>query len=67
MSATDKARNKVQRARGKVKEAVGRITGDRITERRGRADQRKSNLKDAGEKIKDAVRPSNHPRNQPRT
>lgn len=56
MGAEDKARNKVQNLGGKAKEAAGRLTGDRDTEDRGRADQAKSNLKDAGEKIKDAFK-----------
>jgi len=57
MSGSDKARNKVQRLKGAVKEVVGRATGDVALERQGRQDQRESHLKDAGEKIKDAVRP----------
>jgi uncharacterized protein YjbJ (UPF0337 family) len=57
MSGSDKARNKAQRLKGAVKEVVGRATGDVALERQGRQDQRESHLKDAGEKIKDAVRP----------
>lgn len=57
MSGSDKARNKAQRLKGAVKEVVGRATGDVALERLGRQDQRESHLKDAGEKIKDAVRP----------
>lgn len=56
MGAVDKARNKVDDLGGKAKEALGRVTGDRETESRGRADQAKSSLKDAGEKIKDAFK-----------
>jgi uncharacterized protein YjbJ (UPF0337 family) len=56
MGAEDKARNKAEDLGGKAKEAVGRVTGDRETEDRGRADQAKSSLKDAGEKIKDAFK-----------
>ena len=56
MSATDKAKNKAQELGGKAKEAVGRVTGDRSTEIRGTDDQTKSQLKGAGEKIKDAFR-----------
>ena len=58
MSASDKARNKALRVSGAAKEAVGHVIGDRELEARGRADQRRSHLKDAGEKIKDAFRPS---------
>jgi len=56
MGADDKARNKIEDVGGKAKEAVGRVTGDRETENEGRADQAKSSLKDAGEKIKDAFK-----------
>lgn len=56
MGAVDKARNKVDDLGGKAKEVLGRVTGDRETESRGRADQAKSSLKDAGEKIKDAFK-----------
>ena len=56
MSGTDKAKNKAQEVAGKAKEAVGRATGDRDTEARGKGDQSKANLKDAGEKVKDAFR-----------
>ena len=56
MGADDKARNKIDDLGGKAKEAVGRVTGDRETENEGRADQAKSSLKDAGEKIKDAFK-----------
>ncbi len=56
MSATDKARNKVEKLRGQAKEALGRATGDANLEDQGVADQAKSDLKDAGEKVKDALR-----------
>jgi uncharacterized protein YjbJ (UPF0337 family) len=56
MSATDKAKNKVDDIAGKAKEAVGNITGDARTRDEGRADQAKSSLKDAGEKVKDAFK-----------
>ena len=56
MSATDKAKNKVEDLTGKAKEAVGNVTGDKQTRDEGRADQAKSSLKDAGEKVKDAFK-----------
>lgn len=56
MSGTDKARNKKQNVKGKAKEATGKVTGDRDTELKGKGDQVKSDLKDAGEKAKDAFR-----------
>ena len=54
MSAEDKAKNKIDEVGGKVKEAIGKVTGDESTENEGKLDQVKANLKDAGEKIKDA-------------
>jgi uncharacterized protein YjbJ (UPF0337 family) len=56
VSATDKAKNKAQELGGKAKEALGNVTGDARTRDEGKGDQAKSNLKDAGEKIKDASR-----------
>jgi uncharacterized protein YjbJ (UPF0337 family) len=56
MSGTDKAKNKAQDVKGKAKEAVGNITGDKGSRDEGRSDQAKSNVKDAGEKIKDAFK-----------
>ena len=56
MSATDKAKNKAEQLGGKAKEAVGKVTGDKNTENEGKGDQVKSNLKDAGEKVKDAFK-----------
>jgi uncharacterized protein YjbJ (UPF0337 family) len=56
MGATDKARNKLQKLGGRAKETIGRATGDRNLENRGIGERVKSDLKDAGEKIKDAFR-----------
>ena len=56
MSAEDKAKNKLDELGGKAKEAVGKVTGDKSTEHAGKRDQTKSNLKDAGEKVKDAFK-----------
>lgn len=56
MSALDKAKNKIEDIGGKGKEAVGSATGDKSTENEGKADQVKANLKDAGEKVKDAFK-----------
>jgi uncharacterized protein YjbJ (UPF0337 family) len=57
MAGTDKARNKAQKAKGKVKEVIGRATNDPGLETQGKEDQRTADLKDAGEKVKDALRP----------
>jgi uncharacterized protein YjbJ (UPF0337 family) len=56
MSATDKAKNAIDDVAGKAKEAFGKATGDRSTEAEGKGDQAKSDLKDAGEKVKDAFK-----------
>ncbi|MGJ6122494.1 CsbD family protein [Mycolicibacterium fluoranthenivorans] len=56
MSGTDKAKNKLEELGGKAKEAIGKVTGDTSTENEGRRDQTRANLKDAGEKIKDAFK-----------
>ena len=56
MSGVDKAKNAVDDVAGKAKEALGKTTGDRSTENEGRKDQAKSDLKDAGEKVKDAFK-----------
>jgi uncharacterized protein YjbJ (UPF0337 family) len=56
MSAVDKAKNKVENLGGHAKEAVGDATGDQDTKNEGKVDQVKSNLKDAGEKVKDAFK-----------
>jgi uncharacterized protein YjbJ (UPF0337 family) len=62
MSGADKARNKLQQVRGKVKAATGRVINDPGLEAQGRADQRTAHLKDAGEKVKDVFRPRRHRR-----
>jgi uncharacterized protein YjbJ (UPF0337 family) len=54
MSATDKIKNKGQATSGKVKKAAGNATGDNKLKAKGRAEQAKGNLKQAGEKVKDA-------------
>jgi uncharacterized protein YjbJ (UPF0337 family) len=56
MSALDKAKNATQDAGGKAKEALGNATGDHSTEAEGKGDQAKSDLKGAGEKVKDAFK-----------
>jgi uncharacterized protein YjbJ (UPF0337 family) len=56
MAATNRAKNDLQRAKGKTKEAVGEATGNRRLERRGKVDQAKGKAKNTGEKLKDTVR-----------
>ena len=56
MGMDDKIDNKAEEAAGKVKEGVGKATDDEQLEAEGKGDQASSNLKQAGEKIKDVFR-----------
>ncbi len=56
MSLSDKVNNKIEDATGKAKESVGNATGDDELKNQGKGDQSKSDLKDAGEKVKDAFK-----------
>jgi len=56
MGQDDKTANKVEEIGGQAKEKVGSVTGDEALERQGERDQSKANLKQAGEKVKDAFR-----------
>jgi uncharacterized protein YjbJ (UPF0337 family) len=56
MSAEDKVNNTAETAKGKAKEGIGKATGNESLEAKGHADQAKGDLKQAGEKVKDAVK-----------
>ena len=56
VSATNKAKDKAQAAKGKVKKGTGKALGDPVLEGKGKAEQAKGNLKQAGEKVKDAAK-----------
>jgi uncharacterized protein YjbJ (UPF0337 family) len=56
MSTVDKAKNAVEDAAGKAKEGIGKVSGDKSTENEGKGDQAKADLKNAGEKVKDAFK-----------
>lgn len=56
MATEDKAANKVKEVKGKVKETIGKETDNDDLAAEGRADQTKGDLKQAGEKIKDAFK-----------
>lgn len=56
MGWEDKLENKTQEARGETKEHLGKATGDEQLEAEGNADKTKGNLKQAGEKVKDAFK-----------
>ncbi len=56
MSATDTAKDTAQEVAGKIKEKAGQASNDDDLEARGRAERAKGDLKQAGEKIKDAFK-----------
>ena len=56
MALDDKASNKAEELKGKVKEKLGQVTGNEEMESEGKVDQAKGNLKQAGEKIKDVFK-----------
>ncbi len=56
MSTVDKAKNKAQEAKGHVKYAAGKATKDRSLQAEGKGDKASGNLKQAGEKVKDAFK-----------
>lgn len=56
MSFADKFRDKAQVLRGRIKRNTGDVTGNRRLQAEGSADKVMGNLKQAGEKIKDAFR-----------
>lgn len=56
MSTVDKAKNKAQEAKGRVKETVGDATNDKSLKAKGKGDRAAGNLKQAGEKVKDVFK-----------
>ncbi|MGO4230119.1 CsbD family protein [Arthrobacter sp. YAF34] len=56
MGLGDKIDNAAEKAGGKGKEAAGKATGDKSLQAEGQADQTKGDLKQAGEKVKDAFK-----------
>ena len=56
MSTKDKVKNTTQVTKGKVKEKAGKMTGSAKLKRDGKLDQVKGNVKQSGEKVKDAFR-----------
>jgi uncharacterized protein YjbJ (UPF0337 family) len=55
MATADKAKNTAQEAKGKLKETAGRVTGNDKLEAKGKTDQKKGDVKQAAEKVKDAI------------
>jgi uncharacterized protein YjbJ (UPF0337 family) len=56
MGTDDKIKNAAEEAQGKMKEKTGEATDDRDLEAEGEAEQTEANLKQAGEKVKDAFK-----------
>lgn len=62
MSENDKAENKFDEFKGKTKEGLGKATDNEQWQAEGKADQSKSKIKQAGEKLKDALSPDDKPK-----
>ncbi|MET1133739.1 MAG: CsbD family protein [Aeromicrobium sp.] len=56
MGLDDKLKNTAEDLKGKGKEATGKATDDEKLEAEGKGDQAKSDLKQAGENVKDAFK-----------
>ena len=56
MGLQDKVNNAAEEAKGKTKQAVGDATDDEQLQAEGQAEESKANLKQAGEKVKDAFK-----------
>jgi len=56
MGLDDKIENAAEKLGGKGKEAAGNATDDQSLKAEGQTDQAKADLKQAGEKVKDAFK-----------
>jgi uncharacterized protein YjbJ (UPF0337 family) len=56
MSVAKKLAHKAEAAKGSLKRTAGRVTGNRRLRAAGRNDRFKGNMKQAGAKVKDAVK-----------
>ena len=56
MGNEDKAKNAAEGALGKAKEKLGDATDDESMQAEGKTEQSKADLKQAGEKVKDAFK-----------
>lgn len=56
MGTVDKMKDKAQEVKGGTKAGVGAATGNRSMETEGKLDKAGANLKQAGEKVKDAAK-----------
>jgi uncharacterized protein YjbJ (UPF0337 family) len=56
MTAEDKLKNAADSAKGAAKDFAGRIKDDESLESEGKTDRAKADLKQAGQKVKDAFK-----------
>ena len=56
MSAADDIKNAAEKAAGKAKEGLGKVTDNERLEAEGKADQVTASAKQAGENVKDAAK-----------
>ena len=56
MGKKDKDKNLTQKAKGKMKEKAGKATGDSRLESEGNVEQALGDVKQAAEKVKDALK-----------
>jgi uncharacterized protein YjbJ (UPF0337 family) len=56
MTWMNKLKNVAQISKGKAKETAGKATGDQDLQSEGISDQQAGNLKQAGEKVRDAFK-----------
>ena len=56
MGLDDKLKNKAQEVKGTAKEKIGDVTDDESMQAEGKRDEVAGNIKQAGEKVKDAFR-----------
>jgi uncharacterized protein YjbJ (UPF0337 family) len=56
VSASNKAKDKLQSAKGKTKKKAGQAMNDPYMKGEGKADQVAGDVKQAGEKVKDAFK-----------
>ncbi|MDQ3431625.1 MAG: CsbD family protein [Actinomycetota bacterium] len=56
MGGEDKTKNKVEEIQGQAQSSIGETTGDKDMQAEGEKKQSKANVKQAGEKIKDAFK-----------
>ena len=56
MGMDDKLKHSAEKGMGKAKEKLGDASGDKDLQAEGKTDQSKADLKQAGEKVKDAFK-----------